>query len=163
MKKGDHEMSRILKMIGILNTGLVMLIFILNFGKPIHLYLIGVSEHADIQNSAFVFLIYALLMGLAILLQKISKENGNNSGEIQVFQYRFLLPVGTEKSDLFVKRTISHFFSVLALIVQCILLFQLICILFQTRLFGSWFGYVIISFVVIDFIYLFLSLYNNRK
>lgn len=161
--KGDHEMIRALKMIGILNTGLVILIFILNFGKPIHLYLIGVSKHDDIQNSAFVFLIYALLMGLSILLQKIGLENRNDAGEIQVFQYRFLLPAGTENSELFVKRTVSRFFSVFVLIVQCILLFQLACILLQTRLFGSWFGYVIIGLVAIDFTYLFLSLYSTRK
>ena len=149
-------MTKALKMIGILNTGLALLIFILNFGKPIHLYLIGLSEQGDLQNSAFVFLLYGLLMGLSVLFQKIGLESGSEAGEIQIFQYRFFA-----SGNPSAKRVVRRFFSILALIVQGILLFQLGCIFFQTRLSGAWVGYAAIGFVVADLMYLFLSLYKK--
>ncbi|WP_348688152.1 hypothetical protein [uncultured Dubosiella sp.] len=84
-------MTKALKMIGILNTGLALLIFILNFGKPIHLYLIGMSEQGDLQNSAFVFLLYGLLMGLSVLFQKIGLESGSEAGKFKFSNIGFLL------------------------------------------------------------------------
>lgn len=146
----------------LINFLLAFIIVIVYKNSRINLILNGVSAEHGTQPSIYVFLLCLFGVSLSFLLSRINTENMFDENGIQLFQYRINIKF-FDKNLICARKQVKNFLSFLAIIVQLIFSYQLLCILFQDKLFGNYIGIAFIVLIVIRLIILLLKLCQLSK